>query len=133
MDKKNRRTFLQVSAAAILSVLGFSWIRLTKNQLKIQRQKDAVIPFNPNKAVDFPGSYIVVNRNGATAVFRSKCTHLGCTINSVEHNRLLCPCHGSEYDLDGKVLKGPAYKNLEEVDFKFSEDKTRIEIVLYGR
>ena len=39
------------------------------------------------------------------------CTHLGCTIN-VTPTELLCPCHGSRYDRRGRVLKGPADRQL---------------------
>lgn len=39
------------------------------------------------------------------------CTHLGCTV-SVAGGRLSCPCHGSEFDRQGRVLKGPADRAL---------------------
>jgi Rieske Fe-S protein len=29
------------------------------------------------------------------------CTHLGCTVE-IEQARLVCPCHGSTYDREGK-------------------------------
>jgi Rieske Fe-S protein len=37
------------------------------------------------------------------------CTHQGCIVRwqGADHP-LLCPCHGSEFDLNGKVKKGPA-------------------------
>ncbi len=35
------------------------------------------------------------------------CTHLGCTVTVTEDD-LACPCHGSRFDRQGKVLKGPA-------------------------
>jgi Rieske Fe-S protein len=47
---------------------------------------------------------------------------LGCKIDKLEGDRFVCPCHGSEYDLNGKVIKGPAYKNLETVPSRISED-----------
>jgi cytochrome b6-f complex iron-sulfur subunit len=40
------------------------------------------------------------------------CTHLGCTVN-VTPTGLVCPCHGSEFDREGRVLKGPADRALE--------------------
>jgi Rieske Fe-S protein len=39
------------------------------------------------------------------------CTHLGCTVN-VTPKELICPCHGSSFDRQGKVLKGPAVRPL---------------------
>jgi len=40
------------------------------------------------------------------------CTHKGCTVE-VNGNKFVCPCHGSEYALDGKVTEGPAKKDLK--------------------
>ena len=39
------------------------------------------------------------------------CTHLGCTVN-VTPTELICPCHGSSFDRQGRVLKGPADRQL---------------------
>jgi cytochrome b6-f complex iron-sulfur subunit len=39
------------------------------------------------------------------------CTHLGCTV-TVTPTGLVCPCHGSSFDLQGHVLKGPADRQL---------------------
>jgi len=35
------------------------------------------------------------------------CTHLGCIVRQVE-NHYQCPCHGSRFDINGKVIRGPA-------------------------
>jgi cytochrome b6-f complex iron-sulfur subunit len=40
------------------------------------------------------------------------CTHLGCTVQ-VTPTELICPCHGSTFDRQGRVLKGPADRQLE--------------------
>lgn len=40
------------------------------------------------------------------------CTHQGCTVKKQENGTFLCPCHGALYDSQGKVLKGPATRNL---------------------
>ncbi len=40
------------------------------------------------------------------------CTHLGCVPNK-NSDGWLCPCHGSVYDNSGRVLHGPAPRNLE--------------------
>mmetsp|Transcript_80019 Transcript_80019/g.141203 ORF Transcript_80019/g.141203 Transcript_80019/m.141203 type:complete len:223 (+) Transcript_80019:84-752(+) len=43
----------------------------------------------------------------------SVCTHLGCVVPWVRSaNKFCCPCHGSQYDENGKVVRGPAPLSL---------------------
>jgi Rieske Fe-S protein len=44
--------------------------------------------------------------------FSSVCTHAGCNVSKVVDGVISCPCHGSEFHLDGTVAKGPATKPL---------------------
>lgn len=50
------------------------------------------------------------------------CTHLGCVPNTNEDG-WFCPCHGSQYDLSGRVLSGPAPRNLKVPPYKFVDEK----------
>lgn len=52
------------------------------------------------------------------------CTHLGCVPlgNAGDFNGWFCPCHGSHYDVSGRIRKGPAPLNLEIPPYKFIED-----------
>ncbi len=45
------------------------------------------------------------------------CTHLGCIVrfNAIETS-WDCPCHGSRFDVDGRVLSGPAVVDLPEAE-----------------
>ena len=47
------------------------------------------------------------------------CTHLGC-VPTREKDGWLCPCHGSVYDNSGRVMRGPAPKNLEVPPYQFA-------------
>ncbi|MFZ8864669.1 MAG: ubiquinol-cytochrome c reductase iron-sulfur subunit [Rickettsiales bacterium] len=54
------------------------------------------------------------------------CTHLGCVPlgkGSGEFNAWFCPCHGSHYDISGRIRKGPAPKNLIVPEYNFVTDK----------
>jgi Rieske Fe-S protein len=47
-------------------------------------------------------------------VFNAHCTHKRCIVKySKKDHRIECPCHGSQYDLNGDVLKGPAPRPLQ--------------------
>jgi ubiquinol-cytochrome c reductase iron-sulfur subunit len=66
------------------------------------------------------------------------CTHLGCLpkfrpdhpapdIAPNWQGGFFCPCHGSRFDLAGRVLSGsPAPKNLEVPPYRFADAKTLI-------
>ena len=46
------------------------------------------------------------------------CTHMGCVPNK-EGPGWMCHCHGSQYDDSGRILQGPAPRNLEVPPYKF--------------
>lgn len=52
------------------------------------------------------------------------CTHLGCIPlpNAGDFGGWFCPCHGSHYDISGRIRKGPAPYNLEVPTYSFMED-----------
>lgn len=59
-----------------------------------------------------PSSVLVMRlEDGDYAALSSICTHLECVVN-VEGPRIVCPCHGSEFDRDGSLLEGPAERPL---------------------
>lgn len=80
--------------------------------------------------ITFLGQVILVKDTERIRVFSSRCTHLGCTITKQEGNELVCPCHGSRYNMLGKPVKGPSINNLEELDFSVDKDRRKIVITL---
>jgi cytochrome b6-f complex iron-sulfur subunit len=71
-------------------------------------------------------TYIVVDSKEAITDYgiNAVCTHLGCVVpwNAAE-NKFKCPCHGSQYDATGKVVRGPAPLSLALSHAKVEEDK----------
>jgi Rieske Fe-S protein len=55
---------------------------------------------------------LVLSAPDGFAAVSAVCTHLGCTVRLDEGRGFVCPCHGSRYDLTGRVLDGPAPRPL---------------------
>jgi thiosulfate dehydrogenase [quinone] large subunit len=54
--------------------------------------------------------------SGQFTAFDSTCPHQGCTVAFVSVSQgFACPCHGSRFDAQGKLLAGPATSGLTEV------------------
>lgn len=71
-------------------------------------------------------TYIVVENDGNIANYgiNAVCTHLGCVVPwNVNENKFMCPCHGSQYDSTGKVVRGPAPLSLALVHADVSDNK----------
>lgn len=60
-------------------------------------------------------TYLVVENDKTLATYgiNAVCTHLGCVVpwNAAE-NKFICPCHGSQYNNQGRVVRGPAPLSL---------------------
>jgi Rieske Fe-S protein len=73
------------------------------------------------KADDIPvGSGVIIDdvvitqpTQGKFNAFSAICTHAGCTVAEVVGTSINCPCHGSSFNLDGTVAKGPAGRPLD--------------------
>ncbi|MCA9543105.1 MAG: Rieske 2Fe-2S domain-containing protein [Myxococcales bacterium] len=78
-------------------------------------------------AVDVAGRPILLIRAGAQRLvaLNRLCTHVQCDMNpdggqgAWDGEKLTCTCHDSQFDADGKVLKGPATRDLTVYDVQF--------------
>lgn len=77
-------------------------------------------------SVNFP---ICIYRTGMDKYIASlmECTHRSCELN-VGGGMYSCPCHGSEFSIEGEVLQGPASEKLRT--FKITLDDENIYISL---
>ena len=70
--------------------------------------------------------YVLAGASGFAAL-SPICTHRGCTVD-VNGSRLVCPCHGSTYDREGRVLKGPAERALRRYQVSREGDSLVIDL-----
>jgi len=55
------------------------------------------------------------------------CTHLGCLVAwQRPAERFVCPCHGGQYDTDGKVVAGPPPSPLNRLPLKIKDEKVLV-------
>lgn len=55
--------------------------------------------------------YVRREISGDVVAVHARCTHRGCQPEPIG-DRLVCPCHGSEFSFEGTVLRGPAELSL---------------------
>ena len=56
---------------------------------------------------------VVRSKTSTYTAFSSTCTHNGCQVPLPNASgAIICPCHGSRFDATGKVVKGPAKRDL---------------------
>ncbi|WP_037671783.1 FAD-dependent oxidoreductase [Streptomyces griseus] len=85
------------------------------DRLRTTPEVDAVPP-GEGAVVRVRGKHAAVYRDeeGEVHALSARCTHMGCLVafNAAER-AWECPCHGSRFDTDGKVVQGPATSPLE--------------------
>ena len=83
-----------------------------EDELNIKSNEAQLIKIEGKRA----GAY--KDENGDLHIINTTCTHMGCQTNWNNAEKSWdCPCHGSRFNIDGKVIEGPAVKDL-----KFGED-----------
>jgi Rieske Fe-S protein len=74
------------------------------------------------------GRRVAVYRDheGSLCTLSPTCTHLGCRVhwNTIEKS-WDCPCHGSRFSADGKVIAGPAERDLQPMALELGTPASR--------
>ena len=101
------------------SMIKESMYSLVINKLKSSPDTLEDVGIDEGKIIEMDGEKVGVYRdkNGECFFIKPVCAHLGCELsfNNIERT-WDCPCHGSRYDIHGKVISEPAIENLEKVD-----------------
>ena len=100
---------------AWLVLAPFAWAAGEMLQrLRVRARPDPVIvPPDVPLGLSLSGG-VVLNRaaDGSLRAFSAHCTHLGCRLDRVVDDVVVCPCHGSRFHADGRVANGPAVRPL---------------------
>jgi Rieske Fe-S protein len=113
VDRSRRRLLGTLAGAAAAALFLGKWLSPRKNA-----RPPAVLLEVPKAEVPETGALVyrearvaVVREGGKFHALSLACTHLGCTL-AVAPDGLACPCHGSRFDREGRVVTGPAERPL---------------------
>jgi len=73
----------------------------------------------------FPqGRFWLVQAPDGVVALNGTCTHLDWLFDwDTTEQRFVCPCHGSQFSLDGACLSGPATRNLDRFVVRFLDEE----------
>ena len=77
------------------------------------------------EAAGAPVQFILIRQGDAWRALSALCTHQNCQVRPQRH-LLVCPCHGSTFDFDGQVTRGPAPKALPAYRVEVGRDTLEI-------
>ena len=128
----SRRGFLKLSLNFLYGLCGLLGLGGLIRFFSYQYDPGPPSEFDLGDAAAFPiGSRtvnaeipaVIYNRDGEIVAYSLTCTHLGCTVEE-DGEVFACPCHGSRYNQNGEVLKGPAKNKLRRLHVEVLEDQT---------
>ena len=125
-----RRDFLKLASSAILTVAGLLGLGGLFRFLDAQTEPSPQTDFDlgsPDKypldsrtvLPDVPA--LLVHSQAGFSALSLVCTHLGCTVEAKPEG-FACPCHGSRFDPNGKVTRGPADQPLHSLRVEITPD-----------
>ena len=85
----------------------------------LSKEEDIELPNGEGKVVELYGKRAGAYRDeqGILYIVNTTCTHMGCELNWNSAERTWdCPCHGSRFSYDGKIIEGPAVNELNMDD-----------------
>lgn len=135
----SRRDFLTLSGTAVVGVALVGCATTAVYHLPLMQGKAVVkLQDYPELAVvggmvqlrvdGFADPIILVHKDEESYLALSAvCTHLRCYVRPSKQF-LLCPCHGSTFDLEGNAVRGPAEKPLPRYDVTVSGETVEIHL-----
>ena len=100
-------------------------IKVLKSELIDAKKTEREFVVIRNEKLQFP--ICLFSKNGMYTALYMQCTHQGCELKP-NKTVLVCPCHGSEFSSEGKVMSAPADRDLKQ--FKVISDNESVYIEL---
>jgi len=130
MPQLTRRNSLKLLVNALLGTSGILGLAGLARYFSFQADPPPPKQFDIGRATSYPlGTTTMLpqipaalrhNSKGFIAI-SMKCTHLGCTVDKPGES-FVCPCHGSRFDENGKLTRGPATRDLPSLRVEQNED-----------
>jgi cytochrome b6-f complex iron-sulfur subunit len=128
-DIISRKKFLKKLGFAALIPFGAAWYSSVARDVAYSRVNKVKLKYSEiENGITFKDEIIINKKEDGIKIFSSRCSHLGCKLNKMDKNEIVCPCHGSRFSIDGKIIKGPANNNLKELSYSFNKSAKEIVI-----
>ena len=131
MDNRNkisRKEFLRYIWVVIAAPFIFIWGMSVKRYREAGTKTQVRIADDIPNGISFFDEVVISKQAEDIKVYSAHCTHLGCIINNEVNREMVCPCHGSRFDANGKPTKGPAVERLRQLRFERQDGEIIIEV-----
>ena len=134
--KLSRRQFLKAAAvagaaAAVTAIpRGIAWAKTRKLTVPLSKA-EKLKEVGGSMVLKVKDYEILFARESETVVRAcdAKCTHQQCAVKyNHDKKRIDCTCHGSAFEWSGKVLNGPAEKNIRVYTASLDGDRIVVEV-----
>lgn len=114
---RTRRSFFVESwkwlRLLLVAVFSYPFLRFINHKTPRKKLRIRVHKKIPSGRFLVERDFIIFESDSGPWAVSRTCTHLGCRVNiSEQEGVLICPCHQSRYTFSGKLLKGPAQRDL---------------------
>ncbi|MCI0520913.1 MAG: Rieske (2Fe-2S) protein [Chloroflexi bacterium] len=134
-----RRDFVKLSWGALASLvslevgglaLAYMQPRLAEGEFGSLITAGLVDDFPPGSVTHIPAGRFYLSRlaDGGFLAIYQRCTHLGCNVPwDQEANAFVCPCHNSQFTVEGALVSPPAPRPLDLFPITIEAGEIRVD------